>query len=176
LILSVGLFCLPARGEIKLLGTARLEGNATDQSGLTDMLAGGIPHNRLGGISAIEYTGKEDLYLLLPDRGPEDGATEYCCRFHGLKLAVHPSQSPSVVATLVSTTMLENEAGDSIVGTISAFDRHDPLAPTCPMADVCWWSASTMILWFRNRFFCTPLRSTAKIWQISGGRASRSLC
>jgi hypothetical protein len=126
LILSVGLFCPPARGEIKLLGTASFDGNATDQSGLTDLLAGGIPHNRLGGISAIEYTGKDDLYLLLTDRGPADGATDYRCRFHGLKLAVHPGQSPAVAATLVSTTMLENETGHSLVGTISAFDRQDP--------------------------------------------------
>ena len=126
LILNLGLFCLPAQGEIKLLGTANLDGNATDQSGLTDVLAGGIPHNRLGGISAIEYTGKDDLYLLISDRGPADGATDYRCRFHGLKLAVQPGKTPVVTARLVSTTMLENESGNSLVGTISAFDSQDP--------------------------------------------------
>ncbi len=126
LILSIGPFCLPAQGEIKLLGTASLDGNATDQSGLTDVLTGGIPHNRLGGISAIDYTGKDDLYLLLPDRGPADGATDYRCRFHALKLAVQPGKTPAVTATLLSTTMLENESGSSLVGTISAFDSQDP--------------------------------------------------
>jgi hypothetical protein len=126
LILCVGLFCNPALAEIKLLGTASLDGNATDQSGLTDVLAGGVPHNRLGGISAIEYTGRDDLYLLLPDRGPADGATDYRCRIHELKLAAHPGQSPAVAAALVSTTLLETETGDALVGTISAFDRQDP--------------------------------------------------
>src|SRR4029077_14928385 len=46
--LAFGAASLPtsARGEIKLIGTARLAGDATDQSGLTDELAGGVPHNR----------------------------------------------------------------------------------------------------------------------------------
>ena len=113
-------------GEIKLIGTARLPGDATDQSGLTDVLAGGIPHNRLGGISAIEFTGKDDKYLLLPDRGPGDGATAYRCRFHELKLAVEPGRSPAVSATLLATTMLENDAGRPLTGSAAAFDKEDP--------------------------------------------------
>jgi hypothetical protein len=119
-------FPVSTRGEIKLIGTARLSGEATDQSGLTDVLAGGIPHNRLGGISAIEYTGKEDKYLLLPDRGPGDGATAYRCRFHELKLLVEPGRTPAVTAALVATTMLENESGRPLTGSAAAFDKADP--------------------------------------------------
>jgi hypothetical protein len=115
-----------ARGEIKLIGTARLAGDATDQSGLANLLGGEIPENRLGGISAIDYTGQEDRYLLLADRGPADGATAYRCRFHELKLAVQPERSPAITAELVSTTLLTNEAGRRLVGSIADFEGADP--------------------------------------------------
>ena len=126
LALGLGLLSAPAHGEVRLVGTARLDGKGTDLSGLTEILEGGIPHNRMGGISAIEYTGKDDHYLLLPDRGPADGATAYRCRFHELKLVVAPGHLPAVAATLISTTLLENESGDPLVGSISAINRHDP--------------------------------------------------
>src|SRR5262245_60200657 len=106
-----------ANGEIRLIGTARLPGDSTDLSGLTDELPGGIPHNRLGGISGIEYTGKDDRYLLLSDRGPADGATAYRCRFHELKFTVEAGRAPALGATLVSTTLLENETGRPLTGS-----------------------------------------------------------
>jgi hypothetical protein len=112
-----------ANAEIRLLGTARLPGDATDLSGLKDELPGGIPHNRLGGISGIEYTGKEDRYLLVSDRGPADGAMPYRCRFHELKFAVEPGRSPAIGASLVSTTLLENESGRPFTGSAAAFDK-----------------------------------------------------
>src|SRR6516162_3822510 len=62
LALGLGLLSAPAHGEVRLVGTARLDGKGTDLSGLTEILEGGIPHNRMGGISAIEYTGKDDHY------------------------------------------------------------------------------------------------------------------
>lgn len=124
--LAIGLAPAAARCEVKLIGTARLAGQSTDESGLTDVLEGGIPHNRLGGISAIEFTGADDRYFLLPDRGPADGATAYRCRFHEMKLTVTPNPSPVVSAALISTTMLANEAGHSLVGTASAFEGSDP--------------------------------------------------
>jgi len=116
---------LPVHAEITLLGTARLEGKQRDHSGLTEKLNGGIPHNRLGGISAIEYSGKDDEYVLLPDRGPADGATDYLCRFHRLKLVVEPGGTPVVTAVLLSTTMLTDEASRNLVGSATAFDAHD---------------------------------------------------
>jgi len=123
---AVGTLPSPANGEIRLVGTARLPGDSTDLSKLTDELPGGIPHNRLGGISGIEFTGKEDRYLLLSDRGPADGAMAYRCRFHELRFSVQPGRSPAVGATLVSTTLLENEAGRPLTGSAAAFDNVDP--------------------------------------------------
>ena len=45
-----------------------------DKSGLTDVLQGNVPHNQLGGLSALEYSGRDDVYYVLPDRGPGDGS------------------------------------------------------------------------------------------------------
>jgi hypothetical protein len=115
-----------ARGGIRLIGTARLAGDASDRSGLTDPLAGGIPENRLGGISAIEYTGDADRYLVVSDRGPADGATAYHCRFHEFKLAVQPGRSPTVTAVLTATTLLADEAGRNLTGSAAAFETADP--------------------------------------------------
>ena len=59
-----------ACAEIELLGTVTLPADATDHSGLTDLLDDKFPQNRLAGISGIEYSGKGNRYWLLPDRGP----------------------------------------------------------------------------------------------------------
>jgi hypothetical protein len=123
---SLSLMAGSARGEIKLLGSARLPGESIDHSGLTDHLAGGIPHNRLGGISAIDYTGKGTEYLLLPDRGPADGATAYSCRVHWLNLAVMPGKTPAAVATITRTTMLVDEEGHGLSGSAKAFRDANP--------------------------------------------------
>ena len=126
LVVALGLIAGQARGEIKLLGTAILPGESTDHSGLTDQLAGGIPHNRLGGISAIDYSGKGNEYLLLPDRGPADGATAYSCRVHLLKLVVAPGKTPAVSATVTATTMLADEQGRQLTGSAKAFEGANP--------------------------------------------------
>ena len=102
---AVNLAAGSAHGEIKLLGTARLSGDSTDISGLTDSLAGGVPHNRLGGISAIDFTGQANEYLLASDRGPGDGATYYACRFHRIVLEARPGQPSVVTAKITATTM-----------------------------------------------------------------------
>ena len=80
------------RSLIEYLGTAEISGDRVDRSGLSNNLENGEPHSRLGGISALEYTGKGSLYIALPDRGPDDGATGYACRFHLLDITVSPSE------------------------------------------------------------------------------------
>ena len=80
-LLWSGLLCGPALAEITLLGEAHLAGDSVDKSGLTVELDNGIPLNRLGGISAIEHVAGDE-YILLSDRGPNDGAVPYLTRFH----------------------------------------------------------------------------------------------
>ncbi len=107
---------------------SRLDGTSLDRSGLTGKLEGDIPQNRLGGISAIEFTGNDHEYVLLPDRGPADGATTYRCRFHILKLDVDPSHTPPVTATLEKTVLLEDESGRPLTGSEAAIDRDQSRA------------------------------------------------
>ncbi|HTI52297.1 MAG TPA: esterase-like activity of phytase family protein, partial [Planctomycetaceae bacterium] len=89
-------------------------------------LAGGVPHNRLGGISAIEHvTGNR--YLLLSDRGPADGATDWICRFHTVEIDVDRRRTPAVALRLISTTTLRDGGGRNLVGSVTAFDPDDPV-------------------------------------------------
>src|SRR4051812_17286348 len=85
IIAAAALFVLmsapPAQAEIELLAIGTVPGTAIDKSNLTEILPEGTPHNRLGGFgSAIAHI-EGNRFLLLPDRGPKDGASTYQCRF-----------------------------------------------------------------------------------------------
>lgn len=110
--------------EIEWLATVEIEGDARDASGLTELLEGDVPHNRFGGISAIEHVG-DGRYHVLPDRGPADGATSYRCRFHTAELLIRPGDRPVVEFALTSTKMLQDERGRSLLGTAEI----DPARP-----------------------------------------------
>ncbi|MDF1746526.1 MAG: esterase-like activity of phytase family protein [Gimesia sp.] len=86
-----------------------------------------------GGISAIDYNPANNQYLAVPDRGPKDGAVNYRCRVQTLTVEIDPNKTPSVVPTLVSTTMLKDNKDRSFVGRSSAYQptkyfaqRFDP--------------------------------------------------
>src|SRR3954447_26045587 len=117
----------PARAGITFLGSTRIPGDATDKSGLTDILKDGTPNNRLGGMgSGIAYTGTGNRYLLVADRGPGDGSNNYHCPMQVMDIAVAVGASPVVKQVLVATTLLKNEQGASFVGLSSALDTADP--------------------------------------------------
>ena len=100
----------------ELIGVADFSGTASDLSTLSDTLRNGEPHNRLGGFSALEYTGSGDLYVALPDRGPDDGETGYLCRTQTLEVRVDPAATPAVTARVVETTILRDELGRPFSG------------------------------------------------------------
>jgi len=82
----------PAMANPTLIGTGQISGTATDQSGLTDVLSDGTPHNRLGGFGlGIAYTGQGEQYVTVPDRGPADGTTRYIDRVETLTIHVDPT-------------------------------------------------------------------------------------
>lgn len=124
---------MAAEPAFELLGTVELPGNSVDHSGLTDRLEEGIPHNLLGGFSAIEFLG-DDQYLILPDRGPGDGANTYRCRFHRMQIKIDPSATPAVSVELKATVMLVGPNGAPYVGHASQHSerpnmpagRYDP--------------------------------------------------
>ncbi len=55
--------------QVDLIATLRIPGDALDRSGLNDKLEDGTPANQLGGMSAIDYTGSDDRFMILSDRG-----------------------------------------------------------------------------------------------------------
>ena len=115
-----------ARGEIKLIGILQIPGTARDLSGLTDELAPGLPHNQLSGGSGIAWTGRGDRYLVLPDRGPADGASAYRCRWHFADIRVRAGATPPVTFELQKTALLRSESGEPLTGSLQALDPKSP--------------------------------------------------
>ncbi|MBT5017828.1 MAG: esterase-like activity of phytase family protein, partial [Planctomicrobium sp.] len=77
-----------------------------------------------GGISAMEYTGQGNSFIALPDRGPDDGAVAYHCRFHTVEIEVDPATS-TVTPKLTKTTFLTNEMGHRFPGAAIAYSATD---------------------------------------------------
>jgi hypothetical protein len=115
-----------ADDSVQFLGTAQLPGTATDRSGLTDQLEDGTPHNRLGGLSAIEYSGADDQYYVLSDRGPKDGSLRFACRWHTIELKLPQEGKHEGSVRLIGTTLLTAQDGKPYVGIASAFDPQGP--------------------------------------------------
>jgi hypothetical protein len=119
--LATSLVAAAARADISLLATITIPPEATDLSGLTDMIATDTPHNRLGGFgSAIDHI-KGDEYILLPDRGPRDGGTAYRCRFHIATIKPSTPASKDWAFTLTKTVMLTDEQGRPFVGASGSY-------------------------------------------------------
>lgn len=111
---------------VELMARGSFSGTRADGSGLHDVLEGGIPHDRLGGLSALDYSGDGTRYLALSDRGPSDGAVPYHCRVHWLDVRLDPAGSGRLKTSLLRTILLRNERGESFVGDARAFDRQRP--------------------------------------------------
>ena len=125
LMMSCSVASPAADQKIELIGIGRLPGTALDMSGATDALENGDPHNRLGGLSALEYTGQNSRFIALSDRGPDDGATGYQCRMHQLDIHVGDDIDGTKFQTIevrtVSTTLLRDSKGRCFSGSSSDF-------------------------------------------------------
>ncbi|MFM7166192.1 MAG: hypothetical protein ACKO3T_13210, partial [Planctomycetaceae bacterium] len=73
--------CCTADDGIQLIGSASIPGNSLDLSADTRKLENEEPVSRLGGFSALDYSPQTQLLAALSDRGPDDGAVSYPCRF-----------------------------------------------------------------------------------------------
>ena len=121
----------PAPGyKVEYLSKVSVPGTSIDQSKLTQVLEDKSPANRLGGFgSAIEWTGRGNIYLMLPDRGPGDGANSYPCRFHTVELK--PGKENTLEFKLLKTTLLKDARGNPLSGHAGDFakagkTRFDP--------------------------------------------------
>jgi hypothetical protein len=130
-VVVVAGFAAPVRiaradNEIQFLGTAELPPGTLDRSGLTDVLEGKVPHNQLGGLSALEYSGRDNLYYVLPDRGPGDGSARYHCRWQMIELKPPGHENAKASARVVGTTLLTASDGKPLIGVSTAFDPNSP--------------------------------------------------
>ena len=122
-------------GEIELIGVASIAADPTDQSGLNDLLAEGLPHNQIGGISAIGHAGG-DRYLLLADRGPQDGAVAFHCRYLTATISIAP-ESPSPVKLLIDRTTFLESGGLPYIGLSSVFAMNTNFAGRFDPEGIC---------------------------------------
>lgn len=107
-----------ASAEPRLLATGALPGSA-DRSGLPGKLENGAAADMLGGLgSAIDHV-SGNIFLALPDRGPNarkfnkglDDTVSYIARFHTLRMALSPASPGSLLPftlspRLTKTTLL----------------------------------------------------------------------
>jgi hypothetical protein len=103
-----------------------LAGTCRDRSGLQGTLETQTPSNQLGGFSAIEYTGHQDRYIVLSDRGPGDGAASFACRYHQVDLHIDHVRR-QIAARLIDTVLLKSASGVSLSGALTALEN--PLQP-----------------------------------------------
>lgn len=104
------------QAQVEYLGLAQFPGNTRDRSGLTEQIEDGIPHNLLGGISAIEWIG-ENQYLLLSDKGPGKIRAPWACRFHLVEINPPADKSEPGSIRLIETRLFRDEQDRQLVGS-----------------------------------------------------------
>ena len=86
-----------------------------------------IDQATLGGFgSGLTFTGHDDVFLGVPDRGPFDGRTDvpYLDRFHFFYMKVNVGAPfPNITTVLLDTRFMKNEFGQNLVGDSSAFSN-----------------------------------------------------
>ena len=124
-----------ANPGVTLIGVGAIPGNSLDRSGLAgkticriDDDTACIDQATLGGLgSAVTYTGFNNVFLAVPDRGPFDGRTNvpYFDRFHLLQMTVDTKAAfPNIKTSVVATRFLKDEWNRRFVGDAYAFDTE----------------------------------------------------
>jgi hypothetical protein len=131
---------LAADAGVALIGVGAIAGDSLDLSGLDgdicqrDNSTVCIPRATFGGFgSALAYTGHDDVFLAVPDRGPFDGRTTpgvpYINRFHFIHMVVELGVPfPNIRTRLLDTRILKSE-NRRLVGDAYSFgtDNTPPL-------------------------------------------------
>jgi hypothetical protein len=121
--------CASAASPVELIATGSVAADLADRSGLTGILADGNPVNRLGSFgSGIAYTGHDNLYVAVADRGPNatthdpsiDNTTSYPSRAELFRIQVR-SESRTLTIELVDTKLLSDEQGAPFDGLSTRF-------------------------------------------------------
>jgi hypothetical protein len=121
---------------VTLIGVGYVPATILDKSGLQnqpicmrDDQTVCIDHATLGGFgSALAFTGHDDVFVAVPDRGPFDGRTDtpYLDRFDFLYMKVDPAKAfPNIATVLLDTRFLRNEDGRNFLGDAYASANND---------------------------------------------------
>lgn len=87
--------------------------------------------------SSLTYTGHHDEYLVLSDRGYEDGERDVPCRWHRLRIA--PDAAGNVQIEWLGETILTDESGRPLRGGAADMtSRYDPEAMCLDAAGNVW--------------------------------------
>ena len=118
---------------IEFIGKAVIPGDARDLSGDTRILENGEPRNRLGGFSALDYSGTGTRYAAMSDRGADDGAVGYPCRVQMLDIVIQPGTEEPVSAKVAETILFRDTNKRPFIGLAAAIEpteenahRFDP--------------------------------------------------
>ena len=120
-----------AGADVELIGKSSVPGDASDRSGLsgsyTNPSGESIPADQLGSFgSAVAYSGKDNRYYAVNDRGFGDGTSASVDRFHVFEIEPD-AKGKSLKVRLLETHLLTDEAGKRFVGLSSDFGRRfDP--------------------------------------------------
>ena len=130
----------PVDPGVTLVGVGSVSGSASDLSGLQGSTICALDVNKvvtdtcvdaatLGGFgSGFTYTGHDNVFLGVPDRGPFDGRTNvpYPTRFHFFHMTVNPSAAfPNIEIQLLDTRFLKGPGNSNFVGDAYAFGSDE---------------------------------------------------
>jgi hypothetical protein len=107
----------------ELIAVGKFPGTAKDATDDRQKLEEGTPTNQLGGFSAIEYSGKDDLFWVLSDRGPADGAASYPCRLHLISLKLD-AEKKLIRPQVIKTVPLQDSSGKPLLGSLTAVPQQ----------------------------------------------------
>src|SRR5215510_4661672 len=129
LVFLTSLYASAVQAEVKLIAIGSINGHYEDLATETvSPLENGVPGNRLGGMgSGLAYAGG-NIFLGLPDRGPNakpynsavDDTASYIARFHTLSLSLAPSDPgaalPFTLTPMVLDTTLLSSTSPLVYG------------------------------------------------------------
>ncbi|MDX2118535.1 MAG: esterase-like activity of phytase family protein [Planctomycetota bacterium] len=112
-----------ARAEITLFASASVPGDAKDKSTLSGESMPGYPNDLFGSWgSAITYLWKNNLYIAVSDRGPQDGKARWQTRMHFITITPPEKAGGELKIELQDTQLLRDLRDKPFWGSSAAID------------------------------------------------------
>ncbi len=125
---AVGLLAMIAvagsvNAEITLFAKGSVAGDARDKSELTGDAVPGVPNDLFGSWgSGITYLWRDNLYIAVDDRGPQDGKAKWQTRMHLLAITPPEAAGGELKIELKNTELLRDLRDKPFWGSSAAID------------------------------------------------------